>query len=440
MIKKKVSILLIFMFLFMGCQSTKNIPIKKQNSISYSLEIRERGDTIYIVSKQMKPLGAEKTIATIYRQKKGEKFFFDGDKLREEFQIIIDSNEKIKSTKYYILKEYGELESLFGVVQVSEKKDKLSYRFFNRYRDNDDMQSILKSNKKNRFKMYDNYIRHVKRVYKFESKKKQELTHSKNWLFVWNFCNGDIALKKDGSLWRFGKMYCDEGRISPSDAVEMYHYYLKPKKIGEKFSGAKIKQAGNFIHAIKRDGTLWVRGNKLDSKAIQIGKDNDWVDFGTEHVIHEGCDYKIGLKKDGSVWKFSYDEKRIIGNPKKMGKRKDWDKVYITYCKIYLQHKDGSYWVLHNDDTGEKEIVSKVSAKDKAILKMKDIKSGEIKSDDLGGYGEKVNRDGTLWLLPQIEYRELEPYIIKAEPVARVAPLVAPPIYNLADKKKSKKG
>jgi hypothetical protein len=43
-----------------SCQSAKKIPIEKPNRISYSLEIRERGDTVYIVSKQIKPLGGEK--------------------------------------------------------------------------------------------------------------------------------------------------------------------------------------------------------------------------------------------------------------------------------------------------------------------------------------------------------------------------------------------
>ena len=287
------------MFFFIGCQSTKNIPIKRQNSISYSLEIRERGDTIYIVSKQIKPLGGEHTIATIYNQKKGEKLFFDGDKLREEFKIIIDSNEKIKSRKYYVLKKYGDLESLFGVVQVSEKKDKLSYRFFNRYRDENEMQSILKSNNKNRFKIYDNYLRHIKKVYKFKPKKKKELTHSRDWLFVWNLCDKDIALKKDSSLWEFKKIDCDEGQISPSYPIEIYHYYLKPKKIG-------------------------------------VLQDN--------------------IKRE--------------------------------------------------------EMVSKILAKDKIILKIKDIESGEIKTFDLGKYGKRVNRDGTLWLSPQIEYKERESSIL----------------------------
>ncbi len=287
------------MFLFMGCQSTKNIPIKRQNSISYSLEIRERGDTIYIVSKQIKPLGGEHTIATIYNQKKGEKLFFDGDKLREEFKIIIDSNEKIKSRKYYVLKKYGDLESLFGVVQVSEKTDKLYYRFFNRYRDENEMQSILKSNNKNRFKIYDNYLRHIKKVYKFKPKKKQELTHSRDWLFVWNLCDKDIAFKKDGSIWEFKKMDCDEGQISPPYSIEIYHYYLKPKKIG-------------------------------------VLQDN--------------------IKRE--------------------------------------------------------EMVSKILAKDKIILKIKDIESGEIKTFDLGKYGKRVNRDGTLWLSPQIEYEKLKSSIL----------------------------
>jgi len=47
---------------------------------------------------------------------------------------------------------------------------------------------------------------------------KQELTHSTDWVASWRTCSGDGAIKKDGTLWQFGKVGgCDWGQIMPID-------------------------------------------------------------------------------------------------------------------------------------------------------------------------------------------------------------------------------
>ena len=107
---------------------------------------------------------------------------------------------------------------------------------------------------------------------------KQELTHSSNWDIAWDTCSGYIALKKDGTLWQFGKVgECNWGQIIPVDPQtgkpihkEKRIYHLKSKKIGVGFRGAKFINGGYRMYAIKKDGTLWGWGEGLGVKPRKL--------------------------------------------------------------------------------------------------------------------------------------------------------------------------
>lgn len=48
-------------------------------------------------------------------------------------------------------------------------------------------------------------------------KPKQESTKATDWIRSWETCEGDGAIKTDGTLWQFGKVGgCSWGRSSPS--------------------------------------------------------------------------------------------------------------------------------------------------------------------------------------------------------------------------------
>ena len=116
---------------------------------------------------------------------------------------------------------------------------------------------------------------------------KQELSKSKDWVASWRTCSGDGAIKKDGTLWQFGKVGgCNWGQIIPIDSTtgkpiykKKIMYHLKGEKIGDGFDGAKIINGSYRVYAIKKDGTLWGWGEGFWEKPIRLSPSHDWVDF-----------------------------------------------------------------------------------------------------------------------------------------------------------------
>lgn len=185
---------------------------------------------------------------------------------------------------------------------------------------------------------------------------KQELSKATDWVRSWRTCSGDGAIKKDGSLWQFGKVGgCNWGQIVPIDSSTgkpIYKkktiYHLKPKKIGDGFDGAKIINGGYRVYGIKKDGTLWGWGEGLREKPMLLSHSHDWVDFGLKWEGNGCCSHDVGLQKDGSLWRFTetlnFVKKSPIGHLKRVGNQK-WDKVILYCCAMYALKKDGSIWI-----------------------------------------------------------------------------------------------
>ena len=52
---------------------------------------------------------------------------------------------------------------------------------------------------------------------------KQEVSKATDWVASWRTCSGDGAIKKDGTLWQFGKVGgCDWGQMYPMDVKKTY--------------------------------------------------------------------------------------------------------------------------------------------------------------------------------------------------------------------------
>lgn len=209
-----------------------------------------------------------------------------------------------------------------------------------------------------------------------DGKSKQELTHSQDWVSTCDTCSGYTALKKDGSLWQFGKVGgCGWGQIIPMDPQtgEMpkpnYTYHLNPVKIGDGFRGAKIINGGYRLYAIKKDGTLWGWGEGFGAKPLLLSKSHDWSNFGIRYEGNGCCGYDVGLKKDGTLWRFpesfAYlaDKKGIKPRLHKVSKHR-WNKVVLGCCAIYGLRKDGSLW--KSDDIDHKDVFKRYTPKEKS--------------------------------------------------------------------------
>ncbi len=259
-----------------------------------------------------------------------------------------------------------------------------------------------------------------------DGKPKQELTHSRDWVSAWNTCSGYTALKKDGTLWQFGKVGgCSWGQITPMDPQTgkmpkpKYTYSLNPTKIGDGFKGAKITNGGYRLYAIKRDGTLWGWGEGFGIKPRLVSKHRGWRDFGIKYEGNGCCSYDVGLKKDGTLWRFpesfAYLTKKNRTKPKlyKIGKQSDWETIVVGCCAIYGLKIDGSLW--KTDDIDHKDIFKRYTPEEKSYSgdselypylksKMAKVPQGTIYIENYN-QKTKVNKDGTLWLLPEVNYR-----------------------------------
>jgi len=228
---------------------------------------------------------------------------------------------------------------------------------------------------------------------------RQEISYSKNWLKAWSGCGGYIALKRDGSLWEFGKIgYCYTG-ITPIDyktGKPLYKkrdkYYLKPKKIGSGFRGAKFFTGGYRFYAIKKDGTLWGWGVGIGRKAKKIGPGKNWKTAGIRFEGNGCCAYDMALKKDGTLWRFgegvNYKKEpnmyKIASNVKG---------VKLRCCKVYIKKMDNKVYIA----TQARYTLSSFKVAKKSA--MRNIKSWQIK--DYNTWSKRVKiRGGRLFLKP----------------------------------------
>ncbi len=251
-----------------------------------------------------------------------------------------------------------------------------------------------------------------------EHKSKQELTKATDWLSSWETCKGDAAIKTDGTLWQFGKVGgCNWGQITPFSydiktgkttyAKEKCTYFLKPKKIGSGFQGAKIINGEYRVYAIKADGSLWGWGEQIGGKPKKLSSSKKWVDFS---VVYEGngcCGYDIGLQKDGTLWRFSELMKPL--RFKRVGKA-HWSKVIIECCTVYGKRRDGTIWVKEDNKSFKRYKESKCEFEQKELCMNIKVKFGKMPRNSILNYSkphQKVKaakRAGALWNHPKCHY------------------------------------
>jgi hypothetical protein len=332
-------------------------------------------------------------VSTVYI----DRLFFKGHKRRIDF----DFDKKTKLLKFPIYFKKDKKEGHLGDIEVSRKKEKIIYKFVHT----------------------NNHC-------------KQEESHSKDWVSAWNSCGGYVALKKDGSLWQFGKSGdCDWGQIGFGSIdyetgrvmyEKVYKHHIKAKKIGNNFDGAKIERGANFMYATKKDGTLWAWGGNLQPMPKRFSQSSDWANFLAKWGGNGCTDLDFGLKKDGSLWHFSSTPttKEYIPKFKQVGESKDWDKITFDCDTIYGQKKDSSLWksIVGNDDFSLVKINPKdklyspdIDTVSKLISVMKKIPSGGMSS----GYGStkiEIKNNGTLWLMPEVIYKRIPQPILEVVP------------------------
>jgi len=244
---------------------------------------------------------------------------------------------------------------------------------------------------------------------------KQESSHATDWIASWRTCAGDGAVKRDGSLWQFGRVGgCHWGQIHPSGSKKKYIYHLKGKRIGSGFAGARIINGGYRVYAIKRDGTLWGWGEGLRKKPLQLSRSHHWIDFRVQYGGNGCCSYDIGIQQDGSLWRFpeamNYGRKDPLPHLRMIGKRRGWERVILDCCSIYATRSDGTLW--QNSGLDAKTSFKKINKRSfcrhhaRVCRKFKKMSHRSLYSTSGNSvvYVKGSAKGGTLWIDPEVIY------------------------------------
>jgi len=305
--KMKNIYLILLLLIMVGCKEVKEPKIAD----SYELEIKYNGT---VLARHL-VFGSKDKVIVGLRGYKGERLTFDKHKTKVKFNIL--DGKKPSVYKFFIISRKRFQEKLFGLLEVNATKTP-TYTF-TEYVD----------------------LKKDKEIYNSIRDKKYKLGN--DWLRVWDSCEGSVALKKDGSLWKFGNIGgCDYGSIMFEDKSVTRNIYLKPQKIADGFKDASISTGGCRLYALKSNGTLW-RIQELENNltVTKVDNSNNWKSVGLNIPIHDGFDFDIGLKDDGSLWAlYSYS-----GKIEPLAKGEKWNRVIVFGgYSIIGEKKDGTLW------------------------------------------------------------------------------------------------
>jgi alpha-tubulin suppressor-like RCC1 family protein len=187
----------------------------------------------------------------------------------------------------------------------------------------------------------------------FRSKLTQEYTKSTSWDSVSTGVDFTIALKKDGSLWGWGKN--EYGQIGNT----LYNELRTPHQEDTNATDwAMISAGANHSAAIKKDGTLWSWGlndsgqlgtgdtSSLKGARQEVTASQEWVN------IELGYDHTLALKADGTLWSWggNYYGQLGLGDtsnqdiPQQIGNSNKWVSISAGKYFSLASDSDGKLW------------------------------------------------------------------------------------------------
>lgn len=144
--------------------------------------------------------------------------------------------------------------------------------------------------------------------------------------------------------------------------------YSYPKEI--KSNDWKNVFAGvDFSLGIKKDGTLWNWGKNIfiddtiNYLPKQLGKDTQWDQiFAAQH----SC---FATKKDGTLWAWGDNSSGQLGignnisvrQPTQVGNNTNWNQIFCTGINTFAIQKDGTLWAWGNNSSGQLGIGTKIN-------------------------------------------------------------------------------
>ncbi len=185
----------------------------------------------------------------------------------------------------------------------------------------------------------------------------QEKTHSNNWSHISVNSGYFVAVKKDGTLWGFGKL---PTQFLPTLACGNDAYLLKklkekrvpqvlPRQIGSDKDWLSVTACSGYVLARKKDGTLWGKGRELiDIKGKKIAT-GTLIRVRKKVSKANNAKTQVEVKSDGTLWMWSdrgqrIDGKRVVIPVQEQSKSKAWIKASVyDYYGVAIK-RDGTLW------------------------------------------------------------------------------------------------
>ena len=191
----------------------------------------------------------------------------------------------------------------------------------------------------------------------------KQLGSSTNWSSANPGTRHNLAIKTDGTLWAWG--FNNKGQLGQGNATN----YSSPKQIGA-LTNWKIAQGiTDQSLAIKTDGTLWSWGNNYwgslglgtsgnytqISSPAQIGSLTNWS------VVSGRGQWVLAIKTDGTLWSWGYNgyggalglgNLTSYSSPKQVGSLTNWLKIAGSNYFASAIKTDGTLWAWGYNGSG----------------------------------------------------------------------------------------
>jgi alpha-tubulin suppressor-like RCC1 family protein len=228
-----------------------------------------------------------------------------------------------------------------------------------------------------------------------------QISSERNWMFVSAGEYYSLAIKKDGTLWAWGRN--DYGQLGDGTTTQRN----TPVQIGTDTNWLSVSAGYHHSMAIKTNNTLWAWGRNSNGQIgnnsttqqntpVQVGTATDWA------AVKPGRNHTLALKSNGQLWSWGQNSFGQLGQgnytnssvPVQVGTATDWKSIHAGDYHSLVLKTNGTIWTWGDNASGQlgigntTEQTSPVQVGNATDWKF-------ITSGAFHGYAIKTN--GTLW-------------------------------------------
>ena len=157
-----------------------------------------------------------------------------------------------------------------------------------------------------------------------------------------------IALRKDGSVWTWGRNLLGEIGIQETVTISETD---GPVRLSLLSDIKHIATSGNGQNlAVKSDGTVWTWGTapRSDDNKIHSVLPQQVAGIANAVTVASGSDFGVALRQDGSVWSWQRElnknDSNSVRKPAAVSGIANVVQIHVSNHQIYAVKRDGTVW------------------------------------------------------------------------------------------------